>query len=186
MTNNPYPFLRSILISTKPSSSPEPQEESPALLGAGGRWPVIDEIVDSRVVRQQSNLSCGPASAEILLKDRGITNIEQAAIENLTGAPTSAEEIANALNELTPATSHRWQAGFIDTSTPLAAFNLLLNTEQSWMAQMKEFGNRVGHMVVVDGLDHTGLVLIRDPWEGTRYKMNIDEFLNVWNQIAVF
>ncbi|NJK66467.1 MAG: hypothetical protein HC789_19680 [Microcoleus sp. CSU_2_2] len=58
--------------------------------------------------------------------------------ENLTGSPTSAEEIANALNELTPATSHRWQAGFIDTSTPLAAFNLLLNTKQSWMAQMKE------------------------------------------------
>ncbi len=51
---------------------------------------------------------------------------------------------------------------------------------------MKEFGNRVGHMVVVDGLDVTGLVLIRDPWEGTRYKMNIDEFLKVWNQIAVF
>ena len=106
--------------------------------------------------------------------------------ENLTGAPTSAEEIANALNELTPATSHRWQAGFIDTSTPLAAFNLLLNTEQSWMGQRSEFGNRVGHMVVVDGLDRTGLVLIRDPWEGTRYKMNIDEFLQVWNQIAVF
>ncbi|WP_366930815.1 papain-like cysteine protease family protein [Microcoleus sp. bin38.metabat.b11b12b14.051] len=143
-------------------------------------------MVDSTVVRQQSNLSCGPASAEILLKDRGIANIEQDAIENLTGAPTSAEEIANALNELTPATSHQWQAGFIDTSTPLAAFNLLLNTEQSWMAQMKEFGNRVGHMVVVDGLDVTGLVLIRDPWEGTRYKMNIDEFLKVWNQIAVF
>ncbi len=186
MIDNPYPFLRSILISTKPSSSREPPEESPALLGAGGRWPVIDEIVDPRVVRQQSNLSCGPASAEILLKDRGITNIEQATIENLTGAPTSAEEIANALNELTPATSHRWQAGFIDTSTPLAAFNLLLNTEQSWMAQRSEFGNRVGHMVVVDGLDLTGFVLIRDPWEGTRYKMNIDEFLKVWNQIAVF
>ncbi|MEG4284737.1 hypothetical protein QUB68_16535 [Microcoleus sp. A006_D1] len=77
MTNNPYLFLRSILISKKPSSSPEPQEESPALLGAGGRWSVIDEIVDPTVVRQQSNLSCGPASAEILLKDRGIANIEQ-------------------------------------------------------------------------------------------------------------
>ena len=78
MIDNPYPFLRSILISKKPSSSPDPQEESPTLLGAGGRWPVIDEIVDPRVVRQQSNLSCGPANAEILLKDRGITNIEQA------------------------------------------------------------------------------------------------------------
>jgi predicted double-glycine peptidase len=52
---------------------------------------VIDEIFDPRVVRQQSNLSCGPASAEILLKDRGIANIEQASIENLTGAPTIDE-----------------------------------------------------------------------------------------------
>lgn len=166
--------------------SPDPKQEKPELLGAGGRWRVIDEVVDPRVVRQQSKLSCGPASAEMLLRDRGITNINQAAIENLTGVPTTAQDIAEALKELTMVSFPPWQAGFIDAPTPLAAFNLLLNTQKSWMGQMKEFGNKIGHLVVVDGVDRTGFVLIRDPWEGTSYKMEIDEFLNFWTQIAVF
>lgn len=51
---------------------------------------------------------------------------------------------------------------------------------------MKEFGNRIAHIVVVDGQNSAELVLIRDPWEGTSYKMEIDEFLRVWSQIAVF
>ncbi|MFB2838048.1 hypothetical protein [Floridanema evergladense] len=122
----------------------------------------------------------------MLLIDRGFTNINQSLIENLTGAPTSAQAIANALNQLTPLSSKKWQGGFINTPTTLAAFNLLLNTKRSWMAQMKEFGNRIAHMVVVDGVDDNGLVLIRDLWEGTSYKMEVEEFLKFWNQIAVF
>ena len=37
------------------------------LLGAGGRWAVIDEVADTRVVGQRSNLSCDPASAQMLI-----------------------------------------------------------------------------------------------------------------------
>jgi filamentous hemagglutinin len=122
----------------------------------------------------------------MLIEAWGVTNINQATIENLTGAPTSAEEIAEALNQLVPIASKRWQGGYIDVSTPLAAFKLLLNTQKPWLAQMKEFGNRIAHVVVVDGLNYRGLVLIRDPWEGTSYKMEIDEFLRVWSQIAIF
>jgi filamentous hemagglutinin len=107
-------------------------------------------------------------------------------VENLTGAPTSAEEIAEALNQLAPLVSKRWQGGYIDVPTPLIAFKLLLNTKKPWLAQMKEFGNRIAHVVVVDGQNAAGLVLIRDPWEGTSYKMEVDEFLRVWSQIAIF
>lgn len=156
------------------------------LLGAGGRWAVIDEVADTRVVGQRSNLSCGPASAQMLIEAWGIANIDQTAIENLTGAPTSAQVIAEALNQLAPVASKRWQGGYIEASTPLAAFRLLLNTKKPWLAQMKEFGNRIAHIVVVDGQNSAGLVLIRDPWESTSYKMEVDEFLRVWSQIAVF
>ena len=163
-----------------------PKKESTTFFGAGGRWPVINEIIDPKVVRQQSNLSCGPACAEMLLREWGITNITQVTIENLTGSPTSASEVADALNQLSPASLHRWQGGYLDTSSSLAAFNLLLKTSKPWMAQMKEIGNRIAYMVVVDGVDETGLVLVRDPWEGSSYKMELDQFLQVWSQIAVF
>lgn len=49
----------------------QPQDE-PVLFGAGGNWRVTDEVVDPKVVKQQDDLSCGPACAEMLLKDRGI------------------------------------------------------------------------------------------------------------------
>ncbi|MBC6472105.1 MAG: hypothetical protein GDA48_04180 [Hormoscilla sp. GM102CHS1] len=169
----------------RPAKTVGSTKEELALLGAGGRWPVIDEVIDPRVVQQQSNLSCGPASAEMLLRDRGILNIDQAAIETLTGAPTSAEEIADVLNQLA-ITDKRWQGGWINTLTPSAAFDLLLKTNKSWMAQMKELGKNLAHMAIVDGIDEAGRVMIRDPWEGTSYKMEQEKFFKFWNQIAVF
>jgi len=42
------------------------------------------------------------------------------------------------------------------------------------------------HMAIVDGIDEAGRVMIRDPWEGTSYKMEQEEFFKFWNQIAVF
>ena len=51
---------------------------------------------------------------------------------------------------------------------------------------MKEFGNPIAHLVIVDGFDKNGKVLIRDPWHGTRYKMEKAEFLNYWNTRGVY
>ncbi len=42
------------------------------------------------------------------------------------------------------------------------------------------FGMPMSHMVVVDGLDSAGRVVIRDPARGTRYLMLWDEFTRVW------
>ena len=70
-----------------------PQKDPENLLGAGGNWQIIDEIIDPNVVKQENDLSCGPACAEMLLKDRGI-NISQSAIASQTGVPTDASSIA--------------------------------------------------------------------------------------------
>ena len=44
----------------------------------------------------------------------------------------------------------------------------------------------LGHIVIVDGLDDTGKILIRDPWNDTQYKMELEEFFNYWNLQAVY
>ena len=41
-------------------------------------------------------------------------------------------------------------------------------------------------MVVVDGIDETGKILIRDPWDATSYKMDREEFINSWNSQAIY
>jgi len=40
-------------------------------IGAGGRWLVFDEKPESSVVKQQSNVSCGPACGEMLFQGQG-------------------------------------------------------------------------------------------------------------------
>ena len=45
---------------------------------------------------------------------------------------------------------------------------------------------KLGHTVVVDGLDELGNLIIRDPAEGTKYEMIRDDFLRYWSGLSVF
>lgn len=167
--------------------NPNQPEDASTLSGAGGNWPVIDEIVDPEVVAQQNDLSCGPACGEMLLRDRRI-NISQTVIASETGVPADPSTLARALNTLDPGDSRLWGGG--ELIIPGATESQLLdalNSTGSWAAVLWESGARIGHLVIVDGIDQTGKVMIRDPrGEGTRYKMNRDDFLQYWNQQGIY
>ncbi|MBE8598262.1 cysteine peptidase family C39 domain-containing protein [Xenorhabdus sp. BG5] len=76
-----------------------------------------------------------------------------------------------------------WRGGFVGWES----FDSL-NKMGSWSAVMWDQGSRIGHFVVVIGVDaKTGHVLIKDSWKGgTRYKMTESEFMNTWSGNAVF
>ena len=154
---------------------------------AGGSWRVIDEVFESNVVLQQDNLSCAPACGEMLLKERGINDITQAAIAAETGVPVDVRYLALVLNRLAPSKTGVWRGGNFGVE-PAEMLTLLerLIAKGSWAAEMKEFGNPIAHLVVVDGFNEAGRLLIRDPWNGTRYKMEKEEFLNYWNTRGVY
>ncbi|MBE9126929.1 MULTISPECIES: papain-like cysteine protease family protein [unclassified Coleofasciculus] len=158
----------------------------PEQAGAGGNWPVIDEILDPSVIEQQGDLSCGIACGAMLLKDRKI-NSSQSAIETITGIPVSCQVLAIALNTLDPDPSRQWEGGSLELpgATHSQLFEIL-NTTGSWAAVLWEMGAGIGHLVVVDGIDAAGYALIRDPWQGSRYRMTIDNFLKYWTTEAVF
>ncbi|CAN5530673.1 hypothetical protein BH11CYA1_BH11CYA1_06130 [soil metagenome] len=40
--------------------------------------------------------------------------------------------------------------------------------------------------VIIDGLDKSGLIMVRDPDAGMRYEMTRAEFIRVWDYVAVF
>ena len=54
------------------------------------------------------------------------------------------------------------------------------------MAELRELGARLGHLVIIDGVDDQERVLIRDPWHGTSYKMTKIEFINYWTLRGIF
>lgn len=158
----------------------------PAWAGAGGNWPAIDEIIDPKVVKQQDQLSCGVACGEMLLRDRGI-NVTQVAIATEIGVPVNCRSLAWGLNFFSPESSPLWQGGPLDiTGATYSQVFEALNTTGSWAAILWEVGASIGHMVVIDGISNDGYILIRDPWQGTRYKMIKDDLLLYWTQQGVY
>ena len=56
----------------------------------------------------------------------------------------------------------------------------------SWIADLRETGGRLGHLVVGDDYDDLRRLCIRDPWEGTTYKIEIEEFLKYWTLSGIY
>ncbi|MBN7137863.1 hypothetical protein A7A76_24575 [Lysobacter enzymogenes] len=146
---------------------------SEALGGAGGNWRVIDEVADGSVVQQATPTSCGQACAQMLLADRAVI-VDQV---QFGGELTSAQGLAAKMNKF----DHGWVGAGVDSSSFGA-----LNETGSWSAMMWEKGNGYGHWVVVDGLNDSGMVLLRDPFNATRYSMTPLDFDNSWSGYSVF
>lgn len=152
--------------------------------GAGGSWPRIDERVDPSVIRQECEECCGAACGQMLLNDLGIS-VEQRDIVDLIGVPMDAVGLATVMNRLDPVISRRWKGGGgfkIPGATPRELIETLINTG-SWVAVLRA---KMGHMVIVDGIDTRDRLWIRDPWEGTRYHLKFSEFINYWKLEGVF
>ncbi len=140
--------------------------------GAGGYWRVADEVADPAIVRQATPDSCGAACGEMLLSDAKVT-------QKLLGYGTkSAQDLARAMNARG---STEWIANAVD-DTSFAT----LNQSGSWAALFYERGAKTGHWVVVDGVSARGRIMIRDPWEGTKYTMSNSDFFGAWTNLAVY
>ena len=147
--------------------------EKKRFVGAGGSWKVIAETADSSVVRQLTPLSCVAATGVMLAQSRGISMTQEAIIARI-GAPASVNALAAWLNEIDAPSHERWYGGFISAND-----FAVLSKAGAWGAVLRE-GSPLGHLVLVKGLDEQGLVKIKDPFDGTFYKMRPAEFLAHW------
>jgi ABC-type bacteriocin/lantibiotic exporter with double-glycine peptidase domain len=157
------------------------------LSGAGGNWQVIDEADDSTVIQQQDRVSCGPACAEMLLKAYGVNNISQKLIASVSGTPVSVCNLVQTINELDSNALRQWIGGGLDI--PGASDEELLEILMStgvWLAELREQGTRLGHIVVVDGYDTFSRLCIRDPWNKTKYTMEKEAFLSFWTLQGIY
>jgi filamentous hemagglutinin len=104
-----------------------------------------------------------------------LTGIPQSElIAQLGTGPTSAERLAAALGD-----------GWIGGVVP-GGLSDLMRLNRPWIALLG--AGKVGHFVVVDGLDELGRLMIRDPGDGgLTYRMTISDFEDAWiTQTAVF
>ena len=141
--------------------------------GAGGTWNALDEIASPNVVKQSTPTACGAACGEMLLRDRGVLTSQV----DLGTELTSMNSLARKLNTV--------DSGWVGNAVDVSSFNAL-NKTGSWSAMMWDSGSNIGHWVVVDGVDDAGKVLIRDLFNGTQYKMGVEDFKGVWNGHSVY
>ncbi|WP_297086533.1 papain-like cysteine protease family protein [Thermoleptolyngbya sp. C42_A2020_037] len=160
--------------------------------GAGGSWRVFDERADRAVPKQFNDNACAAACGEMLLADRGISRSQRAIAELVGGVPITDADLGFVLDQLDQ--SRQWSGGEVRLPDGATTQQLVetLNSTGSWAAILWEPGSSIGHMVIVDGFDPDGRLLIRDPWgrsararAGSRYKMEVSEFERVWTERAV-
>jgi filamentous hemagglutinin len=121
----------------------------------------------------------------MLFADRGV-KITQQTIEEASFAPIDAIDLAAVLNKLEPSQTRLWLGGaFV---VPGSDKDLIreLNRSGSWAAVLWERRASIGHLVVVNGLNEKGRVIVRDPWDGTMYTMEIQDFLSVWLRTGIY
>jgi filamentous hemagglutinin len=151
---------------------------------------VFDERPDPKVVRQFTGTSCGPACAEMLFKSRAIESIFQDMVIRAQGDEWSfPESLAAAMNKLQQESGTgaggKWEGAWVDTiHSPRQTFDSL-SRRGSFITSLKSFGSE-SHMVVIDGIDSQGRIVVRDPWEGTRYTMEWETFESVWQGMSVW
>ena len=138
------------------------------LAGAGGDWPRLNEVPGG-AVGQHSTMSCASACGEML------GAVSQSNLMGKIGAPAGAKALAGALGD-------GWQGGYVGH----AARGELLE-RGPWGAQIHGGAGGIDHMVVVNGLDDAGNLVIRDPWGGgSTYTMTPENFDQWWSGVAVF
>ncbi len=143
------------------------------LAGAGGNWNALDEVTSPDVVTQSTPTACGAACGVMLLKDRGVL----ASQIDLGTELTSMNSLAQKLNSV--------DSGWVGNAVDSSSFNAL-NKTGSWSAMMWDSGSKVGHWVVVNGVDDAGRVIVKDPFQGTQYRMEVEKFKEVWNGHSVY
>lgn len=124
----------------------------------------------------------------MLLADRGIKTTQHSIVKltGITDKGINEEMLIRALSTLDTTGQYDWRGGFVFIPGAEAKHVFRsLNTTGTWGAIIRTRSGYL-HMVVVNGLDNKERVIIRDPAEGKRYHIPLDEFLLYWTEVAVY
>ncbi len=131
---------------------------------------MINERFSDDVVRQSHDLSCTSAVGEML--SGGI--LRENEILNEIGELAFINRLANILGPNWTSEKRTFKSlGEISENGP-------------WGATLIQRNGSLPHSVVIDGINQLGQLMVRDPWEGTRYEMLVTDFMDIWTRHAVY
>ncbi|MDR3617674.1 MAG: papain-like cysteine protease family protein [Candidatus Obscuribacterales bacterium] len=139
--------------------------------GAGGNWLRLNERDSPDVVKQCHRLACVSACGEMLTNGEITQTDLVTRLARYEPSHVSGEILASSPQYLAEELGAGW------TSKPTGAGKLgdLLRRKVPFAIELKEF-DHIPHLVIADGIDEAGNIMIRDPWDATRYEMQPSEF----------
>lgn len=188
VTGSPYelqPTDKLVFATDKLIGPVSVKVEFPKMAGAGGDWPIINPRKSPDVVQSLHRNACAAACVEMITDGR---YTQERMIEELRGHflpemlsehPTA--DIDMCRDELNKVYGGGWKSGAPATEEEA----MLLIRAGKFVAEFKHKlpdgkSAAKGHEVVVDGMNDDNLVMIRDPADGERYEMKLDDFLDSW------
>ena len=139
------------------------------------RWEVQNERFSEDAIRQKRGRSCTSACGEMITngkvkEDTLIKELLEYHLEEMRtdDMPASMHDLATELNRLD---GPGWRGGLVDDDK----LETLLRRGKV-IAELKEPTDPIAHAVLVDGMSSSGNLVVRDPWEGTKYEMKVSEF----------
>ena len=167
-----------------PASMPSPPAGSSRSSSASGgspwSWARTPRHSPRLLVKQKEEFDCGLACAEMLFDDRGVS-VSSSALRASTPLPARAEDLAESMNRVHSG-GPTWSGGALNIRGEVTHGLVLTlsRTTGTWAALLEPLGfGRVGHWVVIDGIDDESMVLVRDP-VGEAYRMTLADFASLW------
>lgn len=109
-------------------------------------------------------------------------NLTQAEILENIGVWSNSKSLAAFFNSKETRIELKWEGGGWKFEIPIGALEWLI--ENNKIGAMLRNKSADGHAVFIDGFDETGLVVIKDPFDQTRYKMTLESFADVLSEIV--
>ena len=149
------------------------------LLRAGLSNKYLNLRASDDVVLQIHPDACVSACAEMATKGEFSQKELVAKFDSMS--PTGKVNCRGSLVELPLLIGEKWSFKFISQAEAMSHISSRVN----WIAEFKVFGEGA-HVVMVDGMDSAGNLMIRDSGIGKRYELKVSDFLQYWNGNAVF
>ncbi len=146
--------------------------------GAGGNWKRFDEKFDETIIKQ-TDLSCVSAVGEMLLRERGIY-VSQDEIRDIIGMPSYFEALARCLNQFDFSDDGKiWQRLVVSERD----FEILVKLGNIGVILIEP--QELGHAVYIEKKTRNGLLLIKDTFDQTSYKMTLEDFFKHWSGFVI-
>jgi filamentous hemagglutinin len=150
--------------------------------GSVGDWQKIDERFDSTITKQINDGSCVAAVGEMLAKHYGLKTNQQEILQDI-GAWSNSFALSEFLvSKETRKGVERFGGGW---DPELDERYVLGVSQKSVWGVMLRKGNPRGHAVLIDGVDENDLIIIKDPFDQTTYKMEAKELYDVLSEFVL-